>query len=332
MTAAALLGMLRRGCEGKRDWIAAVTDVLTTDGVQAHERFAYWRELICAVYVQLDAKQLGSGTFGGSVTVSALGELSLSRVRATGQVVTRRPSDPGSDCLISVQVSGTGRISQFGRTADLQPGDFALYDATEPYELHFDQAFEQIVLKFPREVMTGRNVHIRSAAAVRCGGDVGAGAIASSFVRALANHDSEVVDGFRARMGEQALDCVATSLATMVGTSASHEAVQEFNRRRVLNYVEQHLRDPNLSVSSAAMNLGVSARTIQKLFAEDESHLGERIKQSRLQRAATALRDPLQSHITIAHIAADSGFNSAENFSRSFREAYGCTPREYRQR
>jgi AraC-like DNA-binding protein len=308
-----------------------VTDLLSTDVVEAHERFAYWRELICAVYVQLDAKQIGAGAFSGSVSVSSLGGLSLSRVRATGQVVTRQPSEPGSDCLVSVQVSGIGRITQFGRTAELQPGDFALYDTTEPYELYFERPFEQIVLKFPREVMTGRNVHIRSAAAVRCGGDTGAGAIASSFVRSLASHDAEVADIFRGRMGEQALDCVATSLASMAGSSATHEAVHEYNRRRVLNYVEQHLRDPNLSVSGAAAALGVSARTIQKLFADDELHLSERIKSARLQRAAAALRDPLLHHVNITSIATDVGFTGPETFSRSFRDAYGCTPREYRQ-
>jgi AraC-like DNA-binding protein len=308
-----------------------VTHLLTTDVVEAHERFAYWRELICAVYVRLDAKQFGPDPFVGSVEVSELGELSLSRVRASAQVVTRRPSESGSDCLISVQVSGVGRVSQFGRTAELQPGDFALYDTTEPYELFFDRPFEQIVLKFPREVMTGRNVHIRSAAAVRCGGDVGAGAVASSFVQSLARHDGEVADGFRGRMGDQALDCVATSLASMVRSSATQEAVFEANRRRVLNYVEQHLRDPLLSVSSVAAGLGVSARTIQKLFADDELHLSERIRAARLQRAAGALRDPLLRHMTIASIAADTGFTGPESFSRSFRESYGCAPREYRQ-
>jgi AraC-like DNA-binding protein len=317
--------------EGKGTGSPQVTDLLTTDAVEAHERFAYWRELICAVYVQLDAKQIGTGAFSGAVSVSSLGGLSLSRVRATGQVVTRQPSEPGSDCLVSVQVSGIGRITQFGRTAELQPGDFALYDATAPYELFFDRPFEQIVLKFPREVMTGRNVHIRSAAAVRCSGDTGAGAIASSFIRSLASHDAEVVEVVRGRMGEQALDCVATSLATMAGSTATHEAVHEFNRRRVLNYVEQHLRDPSLSVTSAAAHLGVSARTIQKLFADDELHLSERIKSARLQRAASALRDPLLSHATITSIAADVGFTGPETFSRSFRDAYGCTPREYRQ-
>jgi hypothetical protein len=31
----------------------------------------------------------------------------------------------------------------------LAPGDFALYDSTRPYQLTFDGAFQQFVLKLP---------------------------------------------------------------------------------------------------------------------------------------------------------------------------------------
>ena len=40
-----------------------------------------------------------------------------------------------------------------------RPGDFALYDSTRPYQLLFDDDFEQIVLKLPGE-------RLRSACAI----------------------------------------------------------------------------------------------------------------------------------------------------------------------
>ena len=51
--------------------------------------------------------------------------------------------------LDSIQTAGTGRISQDGRSTELHPGDFALYDSTRPYELAFDDDFQQYVLMLP---------------------------------------------------------------------------------------------------------------------------------------------------------------------------------------
>lgn len=302
---------------------------LSTDGVDAGDRFAYWREVICAVFVKLDAEPVNGGPFHGSVDVAALGSVSLSHVASDAQVVTRRPADAGSECLISVQVSGRGTVTQRGRTAELDPGDFALYDASEPYQLSFRQPFDQLVLKFPRSALIDRNIHIPSAAAQRCRGDLGAGAVASSLTRSLARHEAELSPEHRQRLGDQALDCMATALAQVTGRTAVVDAVRAADRQRALAHIEGQLHDPTLSVAGTAAALGVSTRHLQKLFADDVP-LGERIRRARLNRAASALRDPLRAHHTIARIAADCGFSGPAQFSRLFRQRYGCTPAAFR--
>lgn len=307
-----------------------MSDLLTTESVPAADHFAYWREVICAVYVELDAEPVGRGGFDGEVDVTAWGDVRISRVVADGQVVTRRPADPKSDCLVSMQLAGHARINQNGRTALLGPGDFALYDATQPYELAFDEAFEQIVVQFPRSSLIARGVCLETAVATTCHGSSGPGALAGSFVRSLVDQSDSIDEDLRDRFGHQTLDLAATALAGLTGSQASIDAVRSFNRQRVLRHIDRTANDPTLSVANIAAHFRVSTRTLQKLFAGEELRVSERIRLTRVDRAKRALRDPLRGDHTIARIATDSGFDSPSHFARVFRAEAGCTPSDYR--
>ncbi len=308
-----------------------MSELLTTETVSPADRLAYWREMICDVYADLDAEPLDRGGFSGSVSLSEWGGARLSVVSSDAQVVRRQPGRPKPDCLVSVQLAGTGRITQSDRTAALRPGDCALYDATRPYALEFDGAFSQLVLQFSRDSLIARNVHIESTVARTCSGDSGLAAIAAGFLRNLTEHDGEVDNPMRDRLGEQAIDIMAAALGEVTGLGASPAATRTADRARVLRFVDANLADPNLSVNAVAASFGVSARTIQKLFETDDVHLADRIRRARVERAKTMLRDPLRGHYTVARIAHEVGFNSPNVFSRAFRSIEGCTPREYRE-
>ncbi len=307
-----------------------MSELLTTATVGPADRLAYWRELICDVYADLDAEPLERNRFSGSVSLSEWGGARISVVSSDPQVVRRRAGRPKPDCLVSVQLSGTGQITQAGRTATLDPGDCALYDATQPYTLEFDESFTQLVLQFSRESLIARNVHIESAVARTCHGESGLAAVASGFLRNLVENDSQIGDPMRDRLGEQAIDIMAAALGEVTGLRATGDAIRKADRLRVLAFVDANLSDPTLNVTSVAASMGVSARTIQKLFSDDDVSLSDRIRGARVERAKAALRDPLRAHHTIARISFEAGFASPNVFSRVFRRAVGCSPSDFR--
>lgn len=304
--------------------------MLTTEAVGPTERFAYWREVICKVFVHLDAEPVGGGGFYGHIDVDDYGEVQISSVTSDGQVVNRILDDDIEDCLVSLQVAGTGRISQAGRTALLGPGDLALYDSTRPYELAFDGPFRQMVIQFPRRYLIDRNLDIASAVARQPAAGGGVGRVAASYLTALRDNDADVPAAHRRQLAEHAVDLLTIALASTAGTAATPTTVQAFNRQRVLDHVAANVDDPGLTVAAVAGALGVSARSLQKLFADDEVGLGERIRRARLTRATAALADPLRSGQTIARIAAECGYADAAHFSRAFKAATGQTPSDYR--
>jgi AraC-like DNA-binding protein len=55
------------------------------------------------------------------------------------------------------------------------------------------------------------------------------------------------------------------------------------------------------------------------------------IRAERLERCRSDLRDPAYADVSISAIASRWGLPSAPHFSRLFRLAYGCSPREFRR-
>ena len=101
-------------------------------------RLALWQDIVCDVFVELDCKS-DLEDFRGEVTQSRLGEISYSRVNSSRQRVFRTPSRIARArhdyVLIALGVEGGGGVVQDGREAYIQPGEFACYDTTRPYEL-----------------------------------------------------------------------------------------------------------------------------------------------------------------------------------------------------
>lgn len=92
----------------------------------------------------------------------------------------------------------------------------------------------------------------------------------------------------------------------------------------VVAAMEANLEEP-ISRAELARVAGLSARQIERLF---EKYLGARpmhyYQSLRLSRARTLL---LQTGLSILEIGLASGFKSASHFSKSYREAFGRSPR-----
>lgn len=315
-------------------------DVYTTDVVPPRARFAYWREAICDVFVSLDAErpaapQPWARDFSGRITCTAAGSVRLSEVTSDAQHVVRSPRQIArsseDDFLVSLQVSGRGRVEQDGRSAALVPGEFALYDSTRPYVLHFDGAFRQLVLQFPRSALRARLEGAEGATALRVPA-AGAGAVVGAFARALAEQAPSLDAPTADRLGAHGLDLLADALAAVPGSGpADTQAVRAGQRRRAQAYIEAHLDDPGLCPPDVAAALHVSVRTLHKAFGGSGETVGRFVTRRRLARAAADLADPARRR-TVTDVAFAWGFRDAAHFSRAFKERYGVSPRDYRDR
>jgi hypothetical protein len=74
----------------------------------------------------------------------------------------------------------------------------------------------------------------------------------------------------------------------------------------------------------------MSPRYLRAIFATSNETVSAYILRRRLEECARELADPRARAGSITEIAFGWGFNSAPHFTRSFRERYGMSPRQYR--
>jgi len=313
--------------------------LLSTDAVPRAQRLAYWTDMICNVYVQLGCDPVrpgDAGSFGGSIRQHALPGLDLSVVTSGPQRVMRTPGHiarASDDCfLVSIQARGRGVVRQDGRDAVLGVGDFALYDSTRPYQLLFDDAFEQIVLKLPGERLRSAVRDTEALTATTVSGREGAGHLLLGMLRTLREDIDMLQPASALAVAEGVQSILVAGLQTLPALRApglSH--LTTYHLSRVKRRIDERLGDPALTVGGLAAELGLSESQIHRLFRNEPVTVSRYIWERRLDACSRDLLDPRLAARPVAEIAYGRGFNDAAHFSRAFRDRFGCPPREWRQ-
>jgi len=88
--------------------------------------------------------------------------------------------------------------------------------------------------------------------------------------------------------------------------------------------------DPTLSVSKLAEKLDLNPKTISAVLNRElEKGFNEFVNKYRINEVKTKMLRPENSHITIAGLAFESGFNSLATFQRAFKSSENITPKEF---
>lgn len=314
--------------------------LLSTDLVPHDQRLAYWTDMICNVYVQLGCDPVpgpgGRGDFEGSIRQHTLPSLDVSVVTSGPQKVMRTPGHIARSSddyfLVSIQARGRGVVRQDGRDAVLSVGDFALYDSTRPYQLLFDDAFEQIVLKLPGERLRSELRETEALTATTVSGREGAGHLLLGMIRTLREDIDTLQPASALAVANGVLNILVAGLQTLpAARSPALSNLTAFHLARIKRRIDARLDDPALSVGALAEELGMSVSQIHRVFKSEPLTPSQYIWERRLEACSRDLLDPRLAGRTVGDIAYGRGFSDAAHFSRAFRERFGCSPREWRQ-
>lgn len=314
-----------------------IVQSISTDGLPAHRRTAFWNEAVCETFTQLEARPHDPSQFSASLRRVDLGDLTLARAVSKPSVLAhteariRRAED--SVFLLHLQADGTSVNAQGGREAVLRTGDFTLCDSARPYKLRFDSLNDMLVLRIPTPWLESRIARPADLTAVRVLGDAAIGLVVSQTVRSWwAACETGLDPETSRRMAGNVLDLLAMALSLAQPDRLSAVTAGNAKRLRILHYIDNHLADPALGAQSIAAAVGVTPRYVHRLLEESGETLGERVLRLRLERCARYLRDPALSGRSITQLAFDMAFADASYFGRCFKRRYGMTPGEYRSR
>jgi AraC-like DNA-binding protein len=117
-----------------------------------------------------------------------------------------------------------------------------------------------------------------------------------------------------------------------MGFEVSDASATLWQRRKdVIQFIEDNLRDPELSPASISAGLKISPRYLRTVFAPGGEKMSAYILRRRLEECARQMANPAWAVHTLTEIAFSWGFNSAAHFTRTFHEKYAMPPREYRR-
>jgi AraC-like DNA-binding protein len=193
---------------------------------------------------------------------------------------------------LNLQLQGTGLLIQDNREALLRPGDLSIYDTSRPYTLAFEGDARLMVVMFPWDALSGPS---------------------------------------GSRLATNALDLVSTMLHSELDMSPDRMRPQALLAASVREYIDANLADPLLSPASIAAAHFISTRHLHNVFHESGTTVASWIRTQRLEGARRELRDPLLAGMPVGAVAGRWGFLDAAHFSRSFRDAFGESPSDWRR-
>ncbi len=125
--------------------------------------------------------------------------------------------------------------------------------------------------------------------------------------------------------------CLGPALASgeTEGAEPQRRVLDIARRERVRRLIRANLGAHTLGPRMLCRAAGVSRSTLYRLF-EPSGGVAAAIQRERLDVAYAALTDPSDAR-PIRDIAESLAFADASTFSRAFRAAFGCTPRDVRQ-
>lgn len=309
--------------------------VLSTEQVPPRDRIAFWNEVICSTFFQLDVARIGGGMFRGMVRTNQVGPIQATRILTdpmTAERSRRHLRSAEEDLyLLALQLRGRTIGNQDGRQVVLQPGDLTLFDSTRPYLVDFQgREFDHLVLQFPRAALGERGIEAVNATAHRIAVDSMIGRLVSPFLVNATRVADRASPETGQRLAEMALDLIATALAPLAGLDRPPASPGEDLLCRVQLYMQLHLSDPHLSPPKVAAAHNISLRQLHRLFSREGTTFGRWLRDERLRRCFDDLGSQRLAGRSIAGIGARWGLPDAPSLSRAFRARYGMSPRERR--
>lgn len=213
----------------------------------------------------------------------------------------------------------------------LTPGDICFYDAHDPAALDFPECFRTKVFLVPYESLGLCETDVRRLAGTSVPRMSRLGSLLSPFLSELA----DTASSSRPPVGELLAWNAVNVLATLATERLGRDATGTPDARtpmmaRILEFIDLHLTDEDLSPETIAGAHHISARYLHRLFQDEGTTVGRWIQRRRLEECRRDLMIRVRGGRTIAAVANRWGFMSATHFSRVFRAAYGMSPSEWR--
>lgn len=275
----------------------------------------------------------GNAALTGTLSVMQFASgLRIGRLVAPAQEI--RPSGKRSSpapFLVILTLRSRGVLSLERHVQYFAQNDLAVLDQGNDWRLRWFADARAILLELPHETVSTRLGRQRPSLPMVLGSSIAVDMVRSMLAVLEAQFDTLAQDDLAACEGALLDSICSAVLRETEFEDKSMTPVQAAHFRRVTTAIDTRLKMADLSLADVAELVGLSPRYVQRLLELHGDSFSHFVRRKRLERSRADLLDMSQNAVSIAQIAHRWGFASASHFSRSFRDAFGISPRELRE-
>ncbi len=307
--------------------------IIDTSQVAPSERFDLWVEEASKAYFPMSFERGGGSAFSGVAHNCELGPVDVHRVMAgpSGLLRTRRnidAADPETFHL-GLELRGHSRMEQDGRSCAMPTGTLFGFQSSRPFVIRNETDFEMLVISFPMALLGQRAGRVCARTGERIDQTFASRFVAPFLIDLAARIEDDTLAAGGANLGETIVD-VVRSIFLRQDESTGTYLHADVLLPQVTTYVYRHLGDPDLTPARIAAAHFISVRSLHRLWEPRGVSISGWIRELRLGRCRRDLADPALAHESIGTIASRWGMRNPAHFSRMYRAAYGCSPRDHR--
>lgn len=295
-------------------------DVLfSTNNLMPDERFEYWHESVCNTYAQVNASTEHIKDYSGYIKSQMFGELTLTESCGKKVQFERTKShvctDPREEVQLFLLLDGHTTIKQNGNVLNIRPGDIAIYDSTQPYQLELER-FKSFTTIIPKSLVSHRDV---------AGKILKRESLATSLISKTLSEISNVQmlssPLLQRTVTQNLIDLICVTLSEEEGPLVCSANVQI---EQIKQYLLTQLCNPDVSIEMVANAMSMSPRTLHRIFSMEAETVMNYLWKMRLMEIHKQL---IAGKFTrVGNAALEYGFSDFSHFSRSFKKHFGYTP------
>jgi AraC-like DNA-binding protein len=316
---------------GRRD--AGTIVELTTDGIAASERLAYWRESVLRRMEPVRALE-EDRPFRGRLRRIVGRDAELIEHATDAVLAVRTPqrcrADGCDDISIDLMLHCTSAALSHGGDRRLRPGDLPIIDYSRSIEV-VRSRHRTVGIILPRRRVQEIAGSDLSRLAGRSLPAHGIGALLRQHMRLTLDEAPRMSPAERIVAIAAAADMALAALASGHHGSSDIEQAGGGLHAAARRLIERDCANFDLTPDLVAMFLGCSRASLYRAFSRHGESVAAVIWATRLEHAWRMLTSSSHFGLPVSEISLRSGFLDQATFSRMFKRRYGLTPREARE-
>jgi len=300
-------------------------------------RLAMWRDHYCHTILRVAITSACDVSFRATMTSRALPELHLLDAAVSAVQITRSRellADGKNDFALVINRTGRLAIAARGRGLELRAGDAALINSGEITTFERSAFGSSFAIRIPYAVLSSLVVDADDAVMRLIPQSTGVLNLLTSYAYPLLDEDGLTTPELRHLAVPHVHDLVALALGATrdAAVVAQSRGVRAARLRAAKAYIIENSSSPSLSIGFVARHLKVTPRYLQSLFEADGGTFSTFLLGQRLARAHRMLASPRFDSYPVSAVAYEVGFGDLSYFHRCFRQRYGATPGDIREK